>query len=100
MLFEFDAVADAIGSVQEHADAEGEIGLTSKEADRLLDVVVKYFEIVLFEIGDELVSAIENGEENVDKVNCAGDRLVDALWRLLTLSRASLCRRGRLGIGT
>src|SRR5258708_26000991 len=100
MLFEFDAVADAIGSVQEHADEKGEIGLTSKEADRLLDVVVKYFEIFLFEIGDELVSATENGEENIDQVNCSDDGLVDARWSLLALGRVRLCRRGRLRTGT
>src|ERR1700744_187772 len=89
VLFEFEAVADAVGSVEQEADGEREIGLFAEIANGLRDLVVGNFEIVFFEVGDEFVAAIENGEENVDEI----DGLNDA--RLVGLVGGSLIRWGR-----
>lgn len=92
VLLEFEPIADAVGSVKQHADAKGEIGLFTEVTNVLRRVVVEDFEVLLFEIGDEFVAAIENGEEDVDEI----DRNLNGEARFLRrfLSRG----RGRLGI--
>ena len=54
-LFEFEAVADAVGSVEEHADAEWEIGLLGEVADFLRGFVVENLEVGFFQVGTSLL---------------------------------------------
>src|ERR1700733_497128 len=95
VLFEFEAVANAVGSVEQEADAEREIGLLAEIANGLGNLVVGNFEVVFLEVGDELVAAIENGEEDVNEVDGLYDaRLVGLVCGSLLLRRRR--RRGRL----
>ena len=65
-LFEFDAVSNAVGSVQKHANSQREIGLFAEETDFLGGVIIADFKIALIEVGNEFVAAIENSKQNVD----------------------------------
>ena len=69
ILLELDAVADTVGSVQEHADAQRQIGLFAKVADFLRIFVVPDLEIALFEFRYKLVAAVEHREEHIDEVD-------------------------------
>src|SRR5712692_227357 len=54
VLLELDAVADAVGSIQQHADAQRQIGLLAEIADFLRSLVVPNLEVALFELGNKL----------------------------------------------
>jgi len=102
VLLELDAVADAVGSVHEHANTQRQIGLFAEIADVLGNVVVEDFEVLLVERGDQLVAAVEDSEEDVHKIDLDGDdRLAfgDGLLRVLLLGilllRILRRRRGR-----
>ncbi len=58
VLFEFEAVANAVGSVEEHSYAQGKIGLLAEIANFLGGFVVKNLEVGFFEVGDKFVAAI------------------------------------------
>ncbi len=67
------------------------------------NAVVQDPEIWLIEIGDELVAAVQDGEENIDEIDLSDDRLA-GLERLLARRRSGLLRlwgllrlRGLLG---
>ena len=47
VLLKFDAVADAVGSVQQHADAQRQIGLLAEVTDFLRSFVVPNLEVGL-----------------------------------------------------
>src|SRR2546429_426385 len=51
VLLELDAVANAVGSVQQHADAQRQIGLPAEITDFLRSLVVPNLEVALFELG-------------------------------------------------
>ena len=49
VLLKLDAVADAVGCVEQHADAQRQVGLPAEITNILGNVVVEDFEILLFE---------------------------------------------------
>ena len=97
VLLELDAVADAIGGIQQHADAQRQIGLLAEVTDFLRELVVPDFEVAPFEFGDKFVAAVQHGEEHIDEVDDRLDRLI-ALLRRILLWRGSLRRCGCLGL--
>ena len=96
VLLELDAVADAVGGVDEHADAERQVGLFAEVTNLLLRFFVEDLEILFFEVGDKFVAAVENGEENVDEVDHRAESGLAFLCGFLTLTRG-LLRGGGLG---
>ena len=73
VLFEFQAVANAVGSVEQHSYAQRKIGLPAEIANFLRGFIVKNFEVVFFQVGDEFVAAVQHGEQNVHEVDAALD---------------------------
>ena len=69
VLLELEALANAVGGVEQQADAQGDIGLASEELDGLRDAVVKDAEIFLLQIGDQFLAAIEDGKLDVHQVD-------------------------------
>ena len=61
VLFEREAGPDAIGGVEQHPDAQRQVGFAPKEPDVLRRVVLENLEVALFEIGDEIMAAIGDG---------------------------------------
>ena len=95
----FDAVTDAVGSVQQDADAQGKIGLLAEVTDFLGKLVVEDFEIGFIQRRDKLVAAVEHSEEDVDEVYDGGDSLVALLRGFLALRRGGSGLRLRAGRG-
>ena len=58
VLFEFQTVANAVGSVEQHSYAQRKIGLLAEIANFLRGFIVKNFEVAFFQVGDEFVAAI------------------------------------------
>ena len=52
VLFELQALANAIRSVQHHADAERQIGRLAEGSDFLLCPIIENFEVLFIQIGD------------------------------------------------
>jgi len=97
VLLELDAVADAVGSVQQDADAEGEIGLFAEITDFLGSLSSKIFEVGFFQRRDELVAAVQHGEENVDEVDGDDDGLSTCCGAPGAVQRVAPEKRFRLG---
>src|SRR5437588_10262263 len=58
VLFKFEAVANAVRSVEQHADAQRQIGLLAEVANFLRLAFVKNFEIALLQIRHQFIAAI------------------------------------------
>src|SRR5260370_26324082 len=65
ILLELDAVADAVGSVQQHANAQRQIGLLTEVTDFLEKLIVPNLEVSLIELGDQLVAAVLHSEKPI-----------------------------------
>src|SRR5260221_14353156 len=63
VLFKFDAVANAFGSIQQNANAQWQVGLPAEVADFLSVVVVQNFEVRFIQTGNKLIAAVEKREE-------------------------------------
>src|SRR5204863_831349 len=61
VLLKLDAVANAVGSVHQQADAERDVRLAAEEPDCLRSIFIEKFEIVLGEIGNKFVAPVEDG---------------------------------------
>src|SRR5262249_16920835 len=86
-LLEFEPVAYAVRSIEQHADAQRKVRLSAEEPDLLLRVVVGNLEIVLFQVGYQLVAAIEHRGQNVHEVDFGSES-----WLLLLLRIGGSCR--------
>src|SRR6476646_7968960 len=84
VLLKLDAVANAVGSVHQEADAERNVRLTAEEPDCLRSVFIEKFEIVLREIGNKFVAPVQHGGEDVNDVDGNFDRRL-ALLRFLLI---------------
>ena len=91
VLFEFDTVADGVGGVQEHANAQGKVGLFAEVANVLLNIIVENFEVLLVESGNEFIATVEDGEQDVDEIDLNRDRHLAFLQGFLRVLR--VCRR-------
>src|SRR5260221_11078386 len=69
VLFKFDAVANAVGSIQQHANAQWQVGLPAEGADFLSVVVVQNFEVRFIQAGNKLIAAVENPEKQLHQVH-------------------------------
>ncbi len=69
VLFKLDAVTNAVGSVEQQADAQWNVRLAAEVLDGLRSVLVKNLEIVLREIRNEFVATVQDGRKNVDQVD-------------------------------
>jgi hypothetical protein len=58
ILFELDAIADAIRSVEQHADAQRQVGLLAEVANGLRFIVVEDLEVVLAEVWHQFIAAV------------------------------------------
>jgi hypothetical protein len=58
ILFELQAVANTVGSVEQHAYAQGKIGLPAEIANFLERFIVKNFEVGFLQVGDEFIAAV------------------------------------------
>ena len=87
VLLKLDAVANAVGSVHQQADAEGDVRLAAEEPDCLRSVFIEKFEIVLREIWNKFVAPIENGGQHVNDVDGNFDRGLALLCLLLIRGR-------------
>ena len=78
---------------------KGEIGLPAEIANFLRGFVVKNFEVVFFEVGDEFVAAIEHGEEDVHEVDAALDDggILAGRWSVRAVGRLNGRRRSLRG---
>src|SRR5882757_5023641 len=86
VMLKLDAVANAVGSVHQQADAERNVRLAAEEPDCLGRVFIEKFEIVLREIWNKFVAPVENGGQHVNDVDGNFDRGA-LLWRLLVRRR-------------
>src|SRR2546427_10488528 len=89
-LLELQAVANTVRGIHHHPDAERKVRLAAEVADGLLLAFVKNLEIVLRQIGHKFVAPVQNGEQNVHKVDNRNDGLLpfQLLGRLLLLRRS------------
>ena len=74
-------------------EREREIRLPTEVADGLGRFVVKDFEVVFFQVGNEFVAAIKHSEKDVDEVDGLRDPALSLLWGRRLLRRRGLCRR-------
>src|ERR1700675_8174 len=95
VLFEFQPGADAVRSIEQQANAKGEIRLASEEADLLRRAILQNPEIILLEIRDEIVAAIGDRGDKMDQADGRPDSgdLIRLLW--LPRLRLRLCSRWR-----
>ena len=71
VLLEFDAISNAIGGVEQHTDAEWQVSLLAEEANVLGSIIVKDFEVLLFEVGNQLVAAIQDSKKNINEIDAS-----------------------------
>src|SRR5260370_7364598 len=76
ILLELDAVADAVGSVQQHANAQRQIGLLTEVTDFLEKLIVPNLEVSLIELGDQLVAAVLQSEKHIEQVYHPNNRFI------------------------
>ena len=58
ILFELDAVANAVGSVEQHPDAQGQIRLLAEITNVLRLAFVENFEVSLLQVGYQFVATV------------------------------------------
>src|SRR5207248_238400 len=86
ILLEFDAVANAVRSVEQHADAQRQIRLFAEIADFLRLAYIEDLEIALLQIRNQFIAAVEDGEEDIDEVDFDCEGLAGLRGRLLVWS--------------
>src|SRR2546423_4155116 len=72
VLLELDAIANAVGRIHQQADAQRQVRLPAEVADALRSFVIKNFEIIFFQIGNELVAAGEDPQQKDHKEDRGG----------------------------
>src|SRR5262249_4772676 len=73
VLLELVAIADGVRGIEQHPDAERQIGLPGKATDFPHLAVVEDLKIGFVKVGHELVTVVQHGKEDIDK----GDDLSD-----------------------
>ena len=103
VFFEVQALANAVGRVEQQTDAKRQIGLAAEEFDVLELAILEDAEIFLVEVGDEVVAAIRNSGDEVNETgrNFQRRRLLGSFcWLLGRWFRVALFllrRRARRG---
>src|ERR1700737_2469138 len=87
VLLKLQAIANAIGGIQKHSDAQRKIGLFAEITDLLRDIIIKNLEIVLVQFWNKFVTAIEHRKQNVHKIDPGANRLPAILHGFLRLRR-------------
>ncbi len=72
-LFEFQPVANTVGSIQQHSNAQRQIRLLREVSDFLGSLLIKNLEIVFFQCGHQLVAPVQHRKQNIDEVDAALD---------------------------
>src|SRR6185436_5664224 len=86
-----------VGGIEEHTDPQREVRLLAEKANLLLCVVVRNLEVALFQVRYQLVAAVENGRQHVNKVDLANKtRLLGVGRRRWLLLRRRLLRSALL----
>ena len=65
VFFEFETRTDAIGSIEQNAYPQWQIGFAAEESNLLWRSVFQNFEVCLIEVGDEIVAAVSDGSHQM-----------------------------------
>ena len=77
-LFEVQAFADTVARVNQHADAQGQVGFPAEEPDVLRVVILEDVEVVLRKVKNHTILFVGHREQNVHQVNANSERLLSA----------------------